>query len=92
MVLVSPHTLPYDLILLAPVYLLLASWVADRASHPPPRAILLPLYALFVSPLLGMLPAPLRLQFSVTAMAFLLVRLWQAARCGEIGSAAFTEM
>jgi alpha-1,2-mannosyltransferase len=92
MVLVSPHTLPYDLILLAPVYLLLANWVADRASHPPPRAILFPLYALFVSPLLGMLPAPLRLQFSVTAMAFLLVRLWQAARCGETGSGAFTEM
>jgi glycosyl transferase family 87 len=83
-VLISPHALPYDLILLAPVYFLLANWFADHSSLPPPRAILLALYALFIAPLLGVLPAPLRLQFSVTAMAFLLVRLWQAARSGEM--------
>jgi alpha-1,2-mannosyltransferase len=83
-VLISPHALPYDLILLAPIYFLLANWFADNSSGPPPRAILFALYALFVAPLLGVLPAPLRLQFSVTAMAFLLVRLWQAGRSGEM--------
>jgi alpha-1,2-mannosyltransferase len=81
--LVSPHAFPYDLILLAPVYFLLANWFADHPSRPPSRAISYTLCVLFVAPLLRMLPAPLRLQFSVTAMALLLVWLWQAARSGE---------
>jgi hypothetical protein len=78
--LISPHALPYDLILLAPVYFLLGNWFAE--SGPPPRAISLTLCALFVAPLLGMLPAPIRLQFSVTAMALLLVWLWRVAAPG----------
>jgi hypothetical protein len=80
--LISPHALPYDLILLAPMYFLLGNWFADRAPRPPPRLIALTLCALFVAPLLGMLPAPIRLQFSVTAMALLLVWLWRVAAPG----------
>ena len=83
MLLISPHALPYDLILLSPVYFLLANWVADEPSRPLPGAILLTLGAMFLAPLLGVLPVPLRLQFSATAMTVLLVWLWQAARPGD---------
>ena len=84
--LVSPHAFPYDLILLAPVFFLLANWFAEHPSRPPSRAVSLTLCALFIGPLLRMLPAPLRLQFSVTAMALLLGWLWQTARSGETAS------
>ena len=84
MLLISPHALPYDLILLSPVYFLLATWVADEPSRPLPGAILLALGAMFLAPLLGVLPVPLRLQFSATAMTVLLVWLWQAARPGAL--------
>jgi len=83
MLLISPHALPYDLILLSPVYFLLANWVADEPSRPLPGAILLTLGAMFLAPLLGVLPVPLRLQFSATAMTVLLVWLWRAARPGD---------
>lgn len=78
--LVSPHAFPYDLILLAPVFFLVANWLADHPSHPPSRAISLTLCALFVAPLLRALPPPVRIQFSVTAMALLLAWLWQTTR------------
>ena len=81
--LISPHAFPYDLILLAPVFFLLANWFAEHPSHPPSRAVSFTLCALFVGPLLRILPAPLRLQFSVTAMALLLLWLWQMARSLE---------
>jgi hypothetical protein len=87
MLLVSPHAFPYDLILLAPVFFLLANWFAEHPSRPPSRAVAFTLCALFVGPLLRMLPAPLRLQFSVTAMALVLVWLWQTARFSETPSA-----
>ena len=83
MLLISPHALPYDLILLSPVYFLLATWVADEPSRPLPGAIVLTLGAMFLAPLLGVLPVPLRLQFSATAMTVLLVWLWQEARPGD---------
>ena len=82
--LISPHAFPYDLILLAPVFFLLANWLADHPSHPPSRTISLTLSALFVAPLLRALPAPVRLQFSVTAMALLLAWLWQTVRSAEM--------
>ena len=84
MLLISPHALPYDLILLSPVYFLLATWVAGEPSRRLPGAILLALGAMFLAPLLGVLPVPLRLQFSATAMTVLLVWLWQAARPGAL--------
>lgn len=84
MLLISPHALPYDLILLSPVYFLLATWVADEPSRPLPGAIVLTLGAMFLAPLLGVLPVPLRLQFSATAMTVLLVWLWQVARPGAL--------
>ena len=89
--LVSPHAFPYDLILLAPVFFLLANWFADHPLRPPSRAVSLTLCALFIGPLLRMLPAPLRLQFSVTAMTILLVWLWQTARSLDAPAASHTK-
>ena len=81
--LISPHAFPYDLILLAPVFFLLANWLAEHPSQPPSRAISLTLSALFVAPLLRALPPPVRIQFSVTAMALLLAWVWQTTRSFE---------
>ena len=74
-VLISPHAFAYDLILLAPVYLLLANWLAEAPQEPATRIIAWSLCALFVAPLLAAVPAPIRLQFSVTAMVTILLCL-----------------
>jgi hypothetical protein len=71
-ILISPHAFAYDLILLAPVYLLLANWLAERPADPRARIMGWSLCALFVAPLLAAVPAPIRLQFSVTAMTTIL--------------------
>jgi hypothetical protein len=101
-ILISPHAFGYDLVLLAPVLLLVSNTLvaeAMAASHIPgaaddaparsPRgaaggdeaarqhgvaawAMRWSLPALFLAPLLTVLPAAIRLEFSVTAMAALL--------------------
>jgi hypothetical protein len=68
MLLISPHAYEYDLILLVPVFFLIAN-LAASTELPKPRLLHWALAALFVAPLLNTLPAPVRLQFSVTAMA-----------------------
>jgi hypothetical protein len=82
--LISPHAFPYDLILLAPVYLLLANWLLEHHSRKESWPMSLTLYASFAAPLLSVLPAPLRLQCSVTAMALLLLLLWRVADGADI--------
>jgi hypothetical protein len=79
-ILISPHAFAYDLILLAPVFLLTANWLAEEPTGTRTRIVAWTLCALFVAPLLAAVPAPLRLQFSVTAMAALLVVFWQGQR------------
>jgi hypothetical protein len=86
--LISPHAFPYDLILLAPVYLLLANWLLEHHSRKESWPMSLTLYASFAAPLLSVLPAPLRLQCSVTAMALLLLLLWRVANGADITPAA----
>jgi hypothetical protein len=77
MILISPHVGAYDLILLAPVYFLLANWLA-RSAHASHRAALTALLcASFIAPLCGGLPALIRIQLSVGAMAALVVLLWR---------------
>jgi hypothetical protein len=73
--LVSPHAFSYDLILLAPVFLLIANWLASAPPHPLLRVASWTLAALFVAPVLAVLPAPVRLLFSAGAMTALLVCL-----------------
>jgi hypothetical protein len=77
-VLVSPHLTVYDLVILAPAFLLLADWfLAHRGSAPWIAALLYACYPLF---LLGPLARITHLQLSVVAMTAL---LWICWRVGE---------
>jgi alpha-1,2-mannosyltransferase len=78
--LISPHVNAYDLILLAPVVFFLANWLVRSTGDSRGRALLAWLCMLMAAPVVGGLPAILRLQFSVTAMAAILFLLWRIAR------------
>ena len=71
-VLVSPHLTVYDLVILAPAFLLLADWSLESVVLPSARAIPLLLYACYPLFLLGPLTRFTHLQLSVPAMAALL--------------------
>ncbi len=76
-VLVNPHLFVYDLLVLAPVFLLLADWTITRAFHPASSALRVLLYLAFVLPLFGPLAQWTRIQLSVLALAALLWTLWR---------------
>src|SRR5439155_13124273 len=76
-VLISPHVGPYDLVLLAPVYFLLANWLAGAPDVNHGAVLVGLLSASFIAPLCGGLPAIIRIQLSVSAMAALLILLWR---------------
>ncbi len=71
-VLLAPHLTVYDLVILAPAFLLLSDWIVTQPDHPavPPLKTLL--YLAFVLPLLGPLARWTHLQLSVPVMAALL--------------------
>ena len=83
MVLVNPHVNAYDLVLLAPVFLLMSAWLINLTGSVQRPFLSWALGALFISPLLTGLPALVRLQFSVGAMAVILVVLFQASGVHE---------
>ena len=66
------------LILLTPVFILLASLMAESSDRLPTRLLSFTLPVLFVAPLVTGIPKVLRLQFSVTAMAVILIALAQS--------------
>jgi glycosyl transferase family 87 len=73
MILVSPHVNAYDLLLLAPVFFLVANWLVAHGDAGARARAMPPLLALlFLAPMLGGLPAVIRLQCSAGAMAALL--------------------
>lgn len=78
--LVNPHQYMYDLVVLAPAWLLLADAALARPTPPwaPPLRVLL--YAAFVLPALGPLARLTHLQLSVLALGGILVLLHQVAR------------
>ena len=87
MVLVNPHVFEYDLIVLTPVFFLLANAIAGGAGTGLTSAgWSWVVAALFVSPVLTAVPPAVRLQFSVTAMAAILFRLWSAGRGERSGN------
>jgi Glycosyltransferase family 87 len=83
MMLISPHVNAYDLILVAPVVFFLADWLVRSAGDSRGGALSAWLCAVIAAPIMGGLPAILRLQFSVTAMAALLFLLWRIA-CRDV--------
>jgi hypothetical protein len=79
-VLVAPHLTVYDLVILAPVFFLLADWLVTRPLDITTGRIGILLYFAYLSPLLGPLARWTHLQLSVVVMAGLVYVIWQVAR------------
>lgn len=71
-VLVNPHLFVYDLLVLAPVLLLLVDWTLTNSHHPYSNTLQLLSYLVFVLPLFGPLSRWTHLQLSVPVFVALL--------------------
>lgn len=78
-VLVNPHLFVYDLLVLAPVLLLLLEWMLTNPQSASFPTLHLLLYLAYVLPLLGPLSQWTHLQLSVPAFAALLWLLWRVS-------------
>jgi hypothetical protein len=76
-VLVAPHLTVYDLVVLAPVFLLLSDWIAAQPADSTTSHLKLLLYLAFALPLLGPLARWTHLQLTVPAMMAILYVLFQ---------------
>jgi len=79
-VLLAPHLTVYDLVILAPAFLLLSDWIISQPDHPATRRFKLLLYLAFVLPLIGPLARWTHVQLSVPVMAALLFGIWRFGR------------
>jgi alpha-1,2-mannosyltransferase len=77
-VLISPHLTVYDLVILAPAFLLLSDWLIAKPCAPTKFKLLL--YLLFALPLLGPLARWSHVQLSVLVMTTLLYGIWKVGR------------
>jgi hypothetical protein len=77
-VLVAPHLWTYDLVILAPAFLLIAEWVLQHPARQTAKRVWLVLYACYALPLLGPLARFTRVQLSVIAFAVMMFVLWKA--------------
>jgi hypothetical protein len=76
-VLVSPHLTIYDLVLLAPAFLLMAGWLVDQPPSPFAGWLGTLLYLAYMLPLLGLLTQWTHVQLSVVAMTAWLYLIWR---------------
>ncbi len=80
-VLVAPHLTVYDLVILAPAFLLLADRLIGQQAHPQSGASSFGLgtllYLSYMLPLLGPFARATRVQFSVLAMAAIVYFIWR---------------
>jgi hypothetical protein len=76
-VLLAPHLTVYDLVILAPAFLLLCDWIATHEEDQATPYFKILLYLTFALPLIGPLARWTHLQLSVPAMAALLYVLWK---------------
>jgi len=91
-VLVTPHVFEYDLIVLTPVFFLVANAIAaGQAGGLNEGRWTWVFAALFAAPVLTAVPPAIRLQFSATAMAAILFRLWTGGMERERFSRASVE-
>jgi hypothetical protein len=79
-VLLAPHLTVYDLVILAPAFLLLVDCILTQPSHPISPHLKLLLYLAFMLPLLGPLARWTHLQLSVLVIAALLYEIWNLGR------------
>jgi len=78
--LLAPHLTVYDLVILAPAFLLLADSLMTQPANAGTLSLKLLLYLAFVLPLLGPLAHWTHLQLSVPVMAALLYGIWKVGR------------
>ncbi|MGA2645877.1 MAG: glycosyltransferase family 87 protein [Candidatus Sulfotelmatobacter sp.] len=83
-VLLAPHLTVYDLVILAPAFLLLSDWLVAQVDDSTDRYFKVLLYLAFILPLFGPLARWTHLQLSVPVMAALLYEIWR----NEIRTAA----
>jgi hypothetical protein len=83
-VLVAPHLTVYDLVVLAPAFLLLADWLVSRPATPSTRWLGTLLYFSYMLPLLGPFTRWTHVQLSVIAMATTVYMIWKIARGGNL--------
>lgn len=76
-VLVAPHLTIYDLVILAPGFLLLADWMIGMMKAP--RGLGTLLYLVYALPLLGFLAQWTHIQLAVIAMTAVVYVLWKSA-------------
>jgi hypothetical protein len=74
-VLVAPHLTVYDLVILAPAFLLIGNWIAGHSEQEDAPALSILLYLCYALPLLGITARWTHLQLSVPAMTVLLALL-----------------
>jgi Glycosyltransferase family 87 len=78
-VLIAPHLTVYDLVILAPMFILLADWlIAQPPSAATNQAGIL-LYLVYMLPLIGPFARWAHLQLSVIAMGLLVYMIWKMA-------------
>jgi len=81
-VLVSPHLTVYDLVILAPAFILLADWIKCQPLTASTRGLGTLLYLGYALPLIGPFTRFTHVQLSVIAMAATVVFIWQIGREG----------
>ena len=79
-VLVAPHLTVYDLVILAPAFLLVADWLAAQAVASATRRLGTLLYLAYMLPLIGPFARWTHVQLSVVAMAAAVYGIWQVQR------------
>jgi hypothetical protein len=87
-VLLSPHLTVYDLVILAPAFLLVSDSILSQPEDPGTPRLKILLYLTFVLPLIGPLAHWTHVQISVPVMAALLYELWIMGRKSESFAAA----
>ncbi len=79
-VLLAPHLTVYDLVILAPAFLLLSDWIVAQPDSTAAANFKVLLYLAFVLPLVGPLARWTHLQLSVVVMAAILFEIWNSGR------------
>jgi alpha-1,2-mannosyltransferase len=91
-VLVAPHLTVYDLVILAPGFLLLADWLLEQAPSFSTRRLGTLLYLIYTLPLIGPLARWTHVQLSVIAMTVALYLIAQMSRAEGSEISGRTEM
>lgn len=81
-VLVSPHLTVYDLVILAPAFLLLVDWTLNYPAEKESLRLQLLIYSCFILFLLGPIVRMIHIQFSVLAMTAMVLIAYRL--CGRL--------